>query len=115
MVRKPAPLALILALCLCGLIGSSVFAGDRQDILGRWDNPLTDAAYIRFSDDGTFKDVGLLKVTEGTYRFISSEVLEWRFPGVIYGENVVEIKYRLNGDTLELKLLGNWVKYSRAK
>jgi hypothetical protein len=105
----------ILAFCLSGLFASHVFAGDSHEIIGRWDNPVSDSAYIRFNNDGTFKEVALLKTTEGTYRFLSKEVMEWRFPGVIYGENIVEIKYRLYGDTLELKLLGNWVKYSRSK
>jgi len=90
-------------------------AGDKEDIVARWDHPYTDGSYIRFYNDVTFKWVALLNTTEGKYRFLEAGVMEFDTPGVIYGRNVTEVKYRLKGDALELKLLGSWVKYSKVK
>jgi hypothetical protein len=90
-------------------------AGDKEDIVGRWDNPVTDKSYIRFNEDGTFKWVCLLETSEGKYRFIGKEVIELDTPGVLYGRNQTEIKYRLNGDTLELKIFNEYVKFKRVK
>lgn len=87
---------------------------DQFAIVGRWNNPVTDAAYFTFNADGTFKNVSLLNDTEGTYRFLSSGVIEFTYAGILYGENVTQFEYRLLGDTLELKQLGAWIKYHRA-
>ncbi len=87
---------------------------DQLPIVGRWNNPVIDAAYITFNADGTFKNVSLLKDTEGIYRFLSNDVIEFTYPGLLYGENVGQLEYRLLGDTLELKQWGTWIKYRRA-
>jgi hypothetical protein len=87
-------------------------AKEKEKLVGRWDNPVTDQAYIRFKEDGTFKDVALLANREGTYRVLEKGVIEIKTPGVLYGTNVGEIKYKLiDDDTLEI--LG--VKYKRVK
>jgi hypothetical protein len=90
-------------------------AGDKEDIVGRWDNPISDAAYIRFNADGTFKEVALLGTQTGTYRILGDGVIEFETPGIFYGTNKNEVKYKLNGDTLELKIVGEYVKYTRAR
>lgn len=87
---------------------------DRHAIVGRWNNPTTSSAYFVFNADGTFKNVGLLKDTQGTYRFLSNGEIEFTYPGIIYGTNVQQHEYRLLTDTLELKFLGTWIRYYRA-
>lgn len=104
-----------LALVIVLVMGGFVHAGDKEDIVGRWDNPVIEASYIRFQADGTFKWVALLDTSAGKYRLLGKEVIEFDTPGVIYGRNQMEVKYRLTGDALELKLLGQWVKYKRVK
>jgi len=102
-------------------IGGSARAEDKKDksdkelIVGRWDHPISDDAYIRFYKDGTYKWVGVLTSVEGKYRFLSEEVIEFDEPGLLYGRNVSEGKYRLSGNTLELRVGGEWIKYKRAK
>jgi hypothetical protein len=90
-------------------------APDKEAIVGRWNHPWADAAYFRFNADGTFKLEGWLGWTEGTYRVLSNNTIEFNYAG-IFGRNVSEIKYRLNGDTLEVKesFLSGWLKYKRA-
>jgi hypothetical protein len=105
----------VLTLALIGMAVMPAQAGDKEDIVGRWDHPATEASFFRFYEDGTFKQVALLDTAEGKYRFLGKEVIEFDTPGLIYGRNKVEIKYRLTKDTLELKLLGEWVKYKRVK
>lgn len=87
---------------------------DQKAIVGRWNNPTISAAYITFNADGTFKNVALLKDTEGTYRFLSHNAIEFTSPGTLYGENAAQLEYRLFGDTLELKQFGTWIRYRRA-
>jgi len=87
---------------------------DQHAILGRWNHPWGDSAYLTFNADGTFTLVGVLRESEGTYRFLSFDQIELTFPGILYGENVVPLEYRLLADTLELKNLGAWVPYKRA-
>ena len=108
-------LAVAVVLVLLGAGVSPAFAGDKEDILGRWDHLWSDASYFRFNVDGTFKRSALLGTIEGTYRFLSKDVIELNYPGTFYGRNVVEMKYRLIGDTLELKEAIMWIKYTRAK
>ena len=107
--------AVVLALVLVGLVVTPAQAGDKEDIVGRWDHSTVEGVYIRFYADGTFKEVALLNRTEGNYRLIGLEVIEVDIPGLIYGRNRGEMKYRLSGDTLELKVFGEWVKYKRVK
>jgi hypothetical protein len=104
-----------LTLVLAGVAVMPAQAGDKEDIVGRWDHPYTDAAYIRFYADGTYKSVALLGSQVGKYRLLGDGVIELDVPGTFYGRNQGEIKYRLSGDTLELKLFGEWIKYKRAK
>jgi hypothetical protein len=106
---------LLCLLCLVAGGGNVATAGDKEDIVGRWDSPSSDKAYIRFNADGTFKDVYLLGSTEGKYRILSKEIIELDTPGALYGRNVSEVKFKLDGDTLELKVYGQWVKYKRVK
>jgi hypothetical protein len=94
---------------------TKVAAGiDQNAIVGRWNHPWGDSAYMRFNADGTFKWAGWLNSTEGTYRFPSNDVIELTFPGTFYGSNVMTMEYRLFRDTLELKIAGDWVKYKKA-
>ncbi|HTU92892.1 MAG TPA: hypothetical protein VMF69_22620 [Gemmataceae bacterium] len=86
---------------------------DRKDIVGRWNHPWSDAVYVLFNADGTFKDVGALKHTEGTYRLQPNDEIELTSPG-IFAPNVRIGEYRLLGDTLEVKIYGQWVPYKRA-
>lgn len=105
----------ILTFVLAGAAVAPAQAGDKEDIVGRWDHSIVEASYIRFNADGTFKWVALLNTDEGKYRFLGKEVIEFDTPGIIYGRNQREIKYRLSGDTLELKIAGEWIKYKRVK
>jgi len=104
-----------LTFLLVGLAVTPARADDKDDIVGRWDHPTVEASYIRFNADGTFKWVALLNTEEGKYRLLGKEVIEFDTPGFFYGRNQVEIKYRLSGDTLELKLFGEWIKYKRVR
>jgi hypothetical protein len=90
-------------------------AEDVAAIVGRWDHPLVAAAYFRFNADGTFQRAGLLVSTEGGYRVLPGGVIEFNYPGAFYGRNVVEYRYRLTGEALELYEFDSWIKYTRAK
>ena len=115
-MSRNANWSVLIVLLLIFCMGTSVaHAGDKEDIVARWDHPFSDQHYLRLNDDGTFKWVAPLGTSEGKYSFLSKEVIEFDTPGVFYGRNKTEIKYRLNGDTLELKLYGQWTKYSRVK
>lgn len=104
----------ILALAFA-LVSSTAFAGDQEDLVGRWDQVINQSLYIRFQNDGTFKEVALLASVEGKWRVIQRSVLEIRTPGVLYGENTVELKYKLNGDNLEVFNGATWVQYKRVR
>lgn len=115
-MSRKAKLSVWMVLCLILCLAANVaHAGDKEDIVGRWDHPLGDRHYIRFYEDGTFKEVAPLNSVEGKFRFLSKEVIEFDTPGVFYGRDKMEVKYRLDGDTLELKIDGKWTKYSRVK
>ncbi len=86
---------------------------DRHDIVGRWNHHWNDAVFMLLNADGTYKDVALLGQTEGTYRLLSNDEIEFTSPG-FFGQNVGTREYRLLGNTLELKILGEWVPYKRA-
>jgi hypothetical protein len=90
-------------------------ADDAKDLVGRWDHNLTDSNYVRFRADGTFTSVALVGSSEGKYRVLAGGVIELTTPGLIYGYNVGEMKYRLTGDVAEFQAYGKWVKYLRAK
>ena len=105
----------VVTLVLSGVAVTPARADDKDDIVARWDHPTVEASYIRFNADGTFKWVALLNTAEGNYRFLGKEVIEIDTPGIIYGRNQAEVKYRLSGDTLELRLLGQWIKYKRVR
>ncbi len=90
-------------------------AADEQAIVGRWEHPLTSGSYFRFHADGTFRRVALLDSVGGTYFVLSPGVIALDYPGVLYGRNMVELKYRLHGDTLELNVSLGWVAYTKAK
>jgi hypothetical protein len=97
------------------IASTTAFAGDQEDLVGRWDQVVNEALYIRFQNDGTFKEVALLASVEGKYRVIQRSVLEIRTPGVLYGENTAELKYKLDGDNLEIFNGAAWVKYKRVR
>jgi hypothetical protein len=108
-------LVLLVGLVLGG--SGAALAGDREDIVGRWNNPIIGTSYIRFFADGTFTDAALLVTTKGTYRILAGAgVIEIETPGIL-GPITREVKYKLNGDTLELEnpLGGGYVKYTRAR
>jgi hypothetical protein len=108
-------------LCLAVLLASPFEAGraagagdaaaDEKAVVGRWDlvragkEKATEAtAYMRFYKDGTFTSTVLfLTTTDGKYTFLSDKVIELDFPGVFYGRNKVEFKYKLSGDVLTLE------------
>jgi len=105
----------VLTLVLAGVAVTPARAEDKDDIVGRWDHPTKEDSYIRFNDDGTFKAVTVPMKVEGKYRFLGKDVIEFDTPGIIYGRNQEEIKYRLSGDRLELKIAGEWTKFKRVK
>jgi len=74
----------VLALCFVSNVNVAV-AGDKEDIVGRWDYAGWDSKYFRFYADGTFKEVAPLNTTSGTYRFLSEGVIELDQPGWFYG------------------------------
>jgi hypothetical protein len=115
--KKSLMIALPTTLCLIYLLAlaTPAKADDTKDLVGRWDHPTTDEWYIRFNADGTFKEASFLGTYDGTYRFLSKEVIELTFTKVLFAKRVIEVKYRLTGDTFEMKLKDNWVKYSRVK
>jgi hypothetical protein len=87
---------------------------DRSAILGRWNASFSDAVYKILYADGAFKNCDGLLETEGTYRLLSNHEIEFTTPGFLYGKNVLQVEYRLLGDTLEFKPLGIWFTYKRA-
>jgi len=106
---------IVLTFVLAGVAVTPARADDKDDIVARWDFPTKEDSYFRFNADGTFKAALGLRTFEGKYRLLGKEVIEFDTPGVIYGRNQEEIKYRLSGDTLELKIAGEWRKLTRVK
>ena len=91
-----------------------VTAPDAAALVGRWNNPWTDAAYYQLNADGTAKRVTLLTSDDGTYRFLSDDALEFNFPDALAARHE-QVSFRLRGDTLELYMAGAWVAYKKAK
>ncbi|MGH7226030.1 MAG: hypothetical protein ACRELF_22675 [Gemmataceae bacterium] len=87
---------------------------DRFAIVGRWNYEYPGGGCKIFNADGTFTFADWLTEIKGAYRFLSSNEIEFTYPGMLYGENVMRVEYRLLGDTLELKTLGLWFTYNRA-
>ncbi|MGH7171805.1 MAG: hypothetical protein ACRELG_16125 [Gemmataceae bacterium] len=83
---------------------------NQEAIIGCWNHPWTNTTYMLFNADGTFKRVSLLITTKGTYRLLSNDVIEMDYQGIL---GRWEFKYRLVGDTLEIKD-GNFITYTRA-
>jgi hypothetical protein len=108
----------LFALCFFLLGGTRVSAGDKEDILGRWNDAGGAGTYWRFNKDGTYMAyfeggfLGLLSTTlEGKYEFADRQHIQ-----LTWKDNKVEWKYKLNGDTLELKApSGAWERYRRSK
>jgi hypothetical protein len=102
MLRNPKSwLVVVLVLLILGMSLSSARAGDKEDIVGRWDCP-QNGQYLRFNADGTFKLVTTFWTVEGKYRLLDDGFLELDTPGLIYGRNKVEFKYKLSKDALEV-------------
>lgn len=86
-------------------------ADDKDEIVGRWDivrsgkkGPKEVAGYMRFKADGTFTStLAFLATDDGKYKFVSSKVIELDFPGVIFGRNKVELKFKIDGDVFTLE------------
>lgn len=116
---SPFQLRVLLVASLATLFsfgGANAFAGDKEDIVGRWDLVGSkDLTYIRFNADGTFKDVCLFLSNEGNYKLPDGATVELDVPGTFYGRVKSEVKYQLKGDSLKLKVAGTWQEYSRAK
>lgn len=86
---------------------------DEEAIVGRWNLP--PSAHFRLGADGTFTKGGLLNSIEGTYRLRPGGLIELSYPGIFTGRTVVwEMKYRLIGDSLELKESGFWHTWTKA-
>lgn len=100
---------------LAFLTANTAMAGDGIDLLGRWDMDKMDTYYLRFDADGNVR-IGMPRgLQEGTYRLLEDDgILELTTSdrGRI---KVTERKYRLRGDTLEIKFGVTWKKYKRAK
>ena len=85
-------------------------------LCGRWDYAKNDQTYYRFFPDGTFKFVTPTETLLGAYRVLSGGVFE-----LLYHEQAdqfgprkqVEYKYKVMGDTLKIKVGGQWVTYKR--
>jgi hypothetical protein len=80
-------------------------------IVGRWDVVRSGtirgkdvAGYMRFNKDGTFTStLAFLATTDGKFKVLSGSVVELDFPGVFYGRNKVEFKYKLDKVSLTLQ------------
>ncbi len=97
---------------------SAAVADDAVDILGRWNNPIGDAAYIEFYKDGTFKEAAVTGSIKGKYRFTSINTIEFTRPGIFYGEIVEEVKYKLSKESFDRYPFGfslGALSYKRAK
>jgi hypothetical protein len=105
----------VLVVLILGMNLSSARAGDREDIVGRWNFSQDEQQYFRFQADGTFKLVSPLRTFEGNYRVLDDGYLELDYPGLIYGRTKEELKYKLSKDTLEFKFGETVGKYQRAK
>jgi hypothetical protein len=88
-------------------------AGDAEEILGRWDNPLTEDSYYDFKPDGTLKYVYLFGSRDCTYKLLPGGLLEIEEPGTFFGRNKSQAPYRLRGDILEIGPERGKVKYLR--
>ena len=85
---------------------------NEQTIVGRWNHPWFDSVYLLFNADGTYRRTYSIRSDDqGTYCLLSDDILELNCPGFL---GRWEYKYRLVGDTLEIKL-GRFVTYTRAK
>jgi hypothetical protein len=89
-------------------------AGDKEALVGRWNHPWTAAAYFRFEENGRYHHKLLLGSIDGSYKLLPNGVIQLNSSDPS-GDDVLEMKYRLSGDTLELQQFGNWLAYTRAK
>ena len=85
-------------------------------LVGRWNLPWRPWAYNQFNADGTFHSAGLLTSSDGTYRLLPQGVLELTVRTAAT-KAVVELKYRLRGNRLEICLEepDYWQAYTRAQ
>ena len=96
-------------------MASPARAEEKNSLIGRWDYHKTDLYYIRFCPNGTFRLVAATVFLEGRYRLLSGGVVELNIISANRRRRTNEIKYRLTGDTLQLKLEARWCTYKRAK
>lgn len=88
--------------------------GDGGALVGHWNHLWGDFSFVQFAADGSFKRVALLGTSEGTWRLSSPGTIEVNYPAFFNGRNIVEIKYRLNGDRLELDEGFGWCPFTKA-
>lgn len=97
---------------------SPVRADESNSLIGRWDWPRSDVYYIRFLDNGVFRYSTSEGLVEGRYRILRGGVVEVNVTVAnrrIRGRWTNEVKYRVKGDRLEMKLYGVWRSFKRAK
>ncbi len=99
--------------------------GDGRAIVGRWILRAYDLLYSwTFDADGTCKQAvqiplpnhQLLLIHEapGTYRLLPKDEIELTFQRGPNDRPVLKLKYRLSGDTLEVKEGSDWHSFKRA-
>ena len=86
-----------------------------KDIQGRWDHGKTEAVYLRFNRDGTFRWVTLKGTIVGNWRVLEGGAIEFITLTPQRTLQATELKFRLKDDVLELKIGEEWHMYSKTK
>jgi len=109
---------IVFLLCVMMLLCAATnpaMADDSIDIMGRWDLKNQDSYYLRFNGDGTFR-IGMPRgFREGAYCLLDDGILQLTTKDAKGVVRTTEKKYRLKGDTLEIKDGVKWKKYTRYK
>ena len=101
----------VLALIAAGLwfLGPVDYAKsliDYQRIAGRWERPLGPGC-LEFRADGTVRDMALLSTSNGTFKLLPENRLEWEAAGMLWGTNTCVFRWQREGDVLHLGLEGS--------
>ena len=77
MCKRNSWLVLSLIVMVAMIFGSAARADVKKEILGRWDCYKSDAVYLRFYKDGSFRWVTFNEETVGKYRVLDDGVIEY--------------------------------------
>jgi hypothetical protein len=103
------------ALCIALAFVIPASAEEVNNLIGRWDLESSDAYYIRFKDDMTYRIVAPGFNQEGGYQLLEGGIVELSSEKSNGRSKAVERKYRIKGDTLMLKVGAYWWKYKRVR